>query len=63
MNNKDFNLEEKDIYKLFNHIKLEESEFNNMNEEVDDMQKERIKKNLNKKIKSKNNFKMFKGVP
>lgn len=60
MNNKNFNLEEKDIYKLFNHIKLEESEFNDMNEEVDDMQKERIKKNLNKKIKSKNNFKMFK---
>lgn len=60
MNNKNFNLEEKDIYKLFNHIKLEESEFNDMNGEVDEMQKERIKKNLNKKIKNKNNLKMFK---
>lgn len=39
MNNNDFNLEEKDIYKLFNGIKIEESEFNDMNEEVDQIQK------------------------
>lgn len=60
MNNKDFNLEEKDIYKLFNQIKLEESEFKDMNEEIQTIQKERIKKNLNKKIKGKNNLKILK---
>lgn len=56
MNNKNFNLEEKDIYKLFNEIKLEESEFNHMEEEIPTIQKERIKKNLNKKIKGQKGF-------
>ncbi|KAJ53705.1 hypothetical protein BD780_002953 [Clostridium tetanomorphum] len=60
MNNNDFNLEEKDIYKLFNGIKIEESEFNDMNEEVDQIQKERIKKNLNKRVKGKKGSKALK---
>ncbi|AKA71483.1 DUF4179 domain-containing protein [Clostridium scatologenes] len=60
MNNKDFNLEEKDIYKLFNEIKMEESEFNQMEEEIPVIQKERIKKNLNKKIKGQKGFKKLK---
>ncbi len=52
--NKKINLQEKELYKLFNEIKFEESELNNMEEEVDIIQKERIKKNLNNKIKRKN---------
>lgn len=39
------------MYKLFNEIKFEESELNNIEEEVDIIQKKRIKKNLNNKIK------------
>lgn len=60
MNNKNFNLEEKDIYKLFNEVKLEESEFNDMDEEVPSITKERIKKSLNKRIKSTKNLKVLK---
>ncbi|WPC41692.1 DUF4179 domain-containing protein [Clostridium sp. JS66] len=60
MNNKDFNLEEKDIYKLFNEIRMEESEFNEMEEEISTIEKERIKKNLNKKIKGQKGFKKLK---
>lgn len=60
MNNKDFNLKENDVYKLFNGVKLEESEFNAMDEEIGTLQKERIKKNLNKKIKTKTDFKLLK---
>jgi len=59
MINKDFNLEEKDVYKLFNDIKLEESEFDEMKEEISSIQKERIKKSLNKKIKGQKNFKIL----
>lgn len=60
MNNTNLNLEEADIYKLFNEVKLEESEFNNMGEEIPEITKERLKENLNKKIKSKKNFKTLK---
>lgn len=49
-NNKKINLQEKELYKLFNKIKFEENIFNNIEEEVDIDQKERIKKNLNNKI-------------
>ncbi len=42
------------MYKLFNEIKFEESELNNIEEEVDIIQKKRIKKNLNNKIKREN---------
>lgn len=63
MKNKNFDLEEKDIYKLFNGIKFEESEITDMKEEVSTVQKERIKKNLNKKIKSKRNLKKLKYTP
>lgn len=52
MNDNDFNLEEKDIYQLLNQVKLEESEFNSMDEEIKTIQKVRIKKNFNKRIKS-----------
>ncbi len=45
-NNKKINLQEKELYKLFNEIKFEESELNNIEEEVDIIQKKRIKKNL-----------------
>ncbi len=60
MNNKDFNLEEKDIYRLLNEVKLEESEFDEMSEEIPSIQKERIKKNLNKKIRGERKFKGLK---
>lgn len=53
-NNKNINLEEKELYKLFNEIKFEEIELNNIEEEVDIIQKDRIKKNLNNKIKGEN---------
>ena len=54
MKNEDFNLEDREIYKLLNSIKIEESEFEDMDEEVQKLQKERIKKNLNKRINSNN---------
>jgi hypothetical protein len=60
MNNKDFNLEEKDIFELFNEIKVEESEFDDMDDEVSAIQKEKIKKNLNKRIKGQRNLKVIK---
>ncbi|RXI45820.1 DUF4179 domain-containing protein [Clostridium tetani] len=60
MKNNNFNLEEKDIYKLFNGIKIEESEFEDMDREISTIEKERIKKNLNKKIKNKKNLKIVK---
>ncbi len=60
MDNKSFNLEEKDIFKLFNEIKVEEDEFNDMNEEIPTIKKERIKKNLNKRIKEQKRFKALK---
>lgn len=60
MNNKNFNLEEKDIFKLFNEIKIEESEFDDMDDEVSDIQVEKIKKNLNKRIKGQRNLKVAK---
>lgn len=53
-NNKKINLEEKELCKLFNEIKFEEIELNNIEEEVDIIQKDRIKKNLNNKIKGEN---------
>lgn len=53
-------MNEKDLYKLFNNVKIEEDEFDDIGEEVSDMQKKRIKKNLNKKIKSKRNWKLIK---
>lgn len=55
MDNKDLKLDEKDIYKLFNDVKIEESEFGDMGEKVSYMQKQRIKKRLNKKINEKRN--------
>ncbi|MFD3157652.1 DUF4179 domain-containing protein [Haloimpatiens sp. FM7330] len=60
MDNNNFNLKEKDIYKLFNEIKIEESEFDDMDKEVSTIEKERLKKNLNKKIKNKRKFKVLK---
>lgn len=53
-------MNEKDIYKLFNQVKIEESEFNDMKEEVNIMEKERIKKNLNKRIRGERNLKRIK---
>jgi len=60
INNKDFHLKEKDLYKLFNEIKIEEREFENMDEEISSIQKERIKKGLNRKIRVGNNLKALK---
>lgn len=60
MDKKDGNLTEKELYKLFNHIKITESEFDDMKEEVSTMQKERIKKVLNKRIKGKKHLKILK---
>ncbi|AUM93964.1 TPA: DUF4179 domain-containing protein [Clostridium botulinum] len=59
-NNEKINLHEKEIYKLFNEMKFDESELNSMDEEVDIIQKERIKKNLNNKIKRESRFNKLK---
>lgn len=53
-------MNEKDLYKLFNHIKTDESEFDNIEEEISTMKKKRIMKNLNKKIKGKRNWNIIK---
>lgn len=58
---KNLNLEEKDIYKLFNEIKINEVNlYENNKEEVSELQKKRIKKNLMKTLKEKRNFKGLK---
>ncbi|OAA86330.1 DUF4179 domain-containing protein [Clostridium ljungdahlii] len=56
----DFNMEEKDVYKLFNDVRIEESEFDPMDEEVTDIEKQKIKKNLKKKIRGQRKFKTLK---
>lgn len=60
MNINGFNMEEKDIYRLFNSVNIGESEFDSMDEEVTDTEKKRIKKNLKKRIKAKGKFKLLK---
>lgn len=60
MNYYDFNLEEKDIFKLLNQVKLEESEFCSMEEEIQTIQKERIMKNLKKRLRNRSRLKAFK---
>jgi len=50
MDNKSFYLEEKDIYKLLNEVKFDQSEFDQMDDEMPEILKKKIKKNLNKKI-------------
>lgn len=60
MNNNSFNLKEKDIYKLFNNIKIEENEFDNIKDEIQPLQKERIKKKLKRKIQQRRGIKIFK---
>lgn len=52
-------MKDKDLYKLFNHVKIKEIQ-NDSIEEISEMQKERIKKNLNKKIKRKKRRKTIK---
>lgn len=53
-------MNEKQFYKLFNGIKLDECEFKDVDEDISDIQKEKLKKNLNKKIKSEKSMKKFK---
>ncbi len=53
-------MSEKDLYKLFNSIKVDESEFEDIDENLNDIQKERIKKNLNKKLKGGRSLRNFK---
>ncbi|PJI09793.1 MULTISPECIES: DUF4179 domain-containing protein [Clostridium] len=60
MKSKNFKLEEKDIYKLFNYVKMDEKEANDFKEDVSESQKEKIKKNLNKRIKRNRRFKVIK---
>ncbi|WP_333861873.1 DUF4179 domain-containing protein [Clostridium sp.] len=60
MNINDFNMEEKDIYRLFNSVNIGESEFDSMDEEVTDTAKKRIKKNLKKRINANGKFKLLK---
>lgn len=48
---KDFGLNERDILRALNGIKLPDNELANLNEEVPDVQRERIKKALKKRIK------------
>ncbi|MDQ0214194.1 hypothetical protein J2S13_000590 [Oikeobacillus pervagus] len=50
MEKKDFNLEEKDIYKLLNGIKMDESEWEGVEMEISPLQKKRIKNNLKRRI-------------
>lgn len=58
---KNLNLEEKDIYKLFNEVKLEEVDFfENSTEVVSDIQRTRMKKKLKKSMKEKKNLKGLK---
>ncbi|WP_238881239.1 DUF4179 domain-containing protein [Clostridium sp. YIM B02551] len=51
MNNIDSKIQEKDIFKLFNEVKIDEKEFEDFETDVQILQKERIKKSLKKKIK------------
>jgi hypothetical protein len=60
MNNKSFYLEEKYIYKLFNEVKFDEREFDKMDDEMPEILKKKIKKNLNKKIRSRSYIKAAK---
>lgn len=53
MDKNDLILQEKDLYKLFNEIEIDESEFEDKSEEVGTIQKERIKKSLRKKMRNK----------
>lgn len=50
MNKDGLTLEEKDLYKLFNEIEIDESEFDDESEKVSTIEKERMKKKLHKKI-------------
>jgi len=50
MDNKSFYLEEKDIYKLLNEVKFDQSEFDQMDDEMPEILKKKLKKNLNKEI-------------
>ena len=61
MNNKSFFLEEKDIYKLFNVVKFDQSEFDQMDDEMPEILKKKIKKNINKKIWKRSYIKIAKG--
>lgn len=61
MGNKSFFLEEKDIYKLFNVVKFDPSEFDQMNDEMPEILKKKIKKNVNKKIRKRSYIKIAKG--
>ncbi|MEQ8155686.1 MAG: DUF4179 domain-containing protein [Clostridiaceae bacterium] len=53
------NIEEKEIFRLFNEIKIDESEFDDF-EEVNPVQKERLKKSLKIRIRGKKNISMLK---
>lgn len=60
MDNNNSNVDEKDIYKLFNYVKLKENQSDKFDKEVTNEQKRRIKNNFKKKIKCHENFKVFK---
>lgn len=60
MKDKNFNLGEKELYQLFNEVKIEESEFTALNEEMPAIQKERIKKNLSRRIQKRQSLRIFK---
>lgn len=51
-------MSEKDIFKAFNNINTDEHEFDNIDVNIDDMQKKRIKNNLRSKIKPKKFIKL-----
>lgn len=52
------NLNEKDIYEAFNNMDFDESEFKNIPVEMSEMQKRRLKNNLNKQIKGEKGKKL-----
>jgi hypothetical protein len=60
MADKSFYLEEKDIYKLLNEVKFEEREFAKTDDEMPEILKEKIKKNLNKEIRNRSYIKAAK---
>lgn len=60
MKSENFKLEEKDIYKLFNYVKMDEEGDNDLEEDVSESQKEKIKKNLNRRIRRNRRFKAIK---
>lgn len=51
-------MEEQDIYKLFNEVRFDQSEFEQMETEIPEILKKKIKRNLNKEIRQRSYLKL-----